>query len=193
MKRMMSLLALGLGIAAVACAGGSSSSGGGSDPASGDEQDVKSTTCGPALTLTCAPGFEITQVGCAQSHVAGAAPLGRCVSVDLDKLVGTFTSPAGKEDDLLFFTFAFSSDGTYKATGGCRPNPDGPSCFAITQASGTWTIQKSGPQLGSPAGASEIVLVDSFQQKTTLFYKIDGKNLSLSETFNGKQSEFVKQ
>ena len=191
MKRMMGLLAFGLSVAAVACAGGSSN---GADPASGDEQDVKSTTCGPALTLTCAPGFQITTVGCAQSHVAGAAPLGRCVSVDFDKIVGTFTNPTGKEDDLLFFTFQFDADGTYKATGGCRPNPNGgPSCFAITQASGTWSIQKSGPQLGAPGGASEIVLVDSFKQKTTLFYKLDGKKLLLSETFNGKQSEFEKQ
>jgi hypothetical protein len=192
MKRMISLLAFGLGVAAMACAGGSTSSG--SDPASGDEQDVKSTTCGPATTLTCAQGFEITTVGCAQSHVAGAAPLGRCVSVDFDKIVGTFTNPDGKEDDLLFFTFAFASDGTYKATGGCRPNPNGgPSCSAITQASGTWSIQTSGPQLGDPAGAPQLVLVDSFKQKTTLFYKLDGKNLMLSETFNGKQSEFDKQ
>jgi hypothetical protein len=190
MMRMICLLTVALGIAAAACASGSKAD---DSAAPGDEEDVKAASCGPATTLTCKPGFTITTAGCAQSHVAGAAPEGRCVSVDFDKLVGTYANPQGKEDDLTFFGLTLNADGTFKDNGGCRPNPDGPSCFAITQATGTWSIDTSGPQLGAPQGAAEIILVDSFKQKTTLFYTIDGKTLNLSTTFGGKPSVFEKQ
>jgi hypothetical protein len=189
MKTTLSFLAVGLGIALTAACAGKSSE----DPAPGDEQDIKGATCGPLLTITCAQGFEPTEDGCAQSHVAGAQPQGRCVSVDVKKLVGTFTNPPNTPNTLPFFSYTFNADGTYKATGGCRPNPGGPSCFAITGATGTWSIEKSGPQLGAPAGANQLVTVDSFKQRDAFFYKLDGNKLELSTTLVGQMSEFDKQ
>jgi hypothetical protein len=102
--------------------------------------------------------------------------------------VGTWE--AEKDSTLLFYSYSFKSDGTYTAQGGCKPNPSGPSCFAITRASGTWKTQKSGPQLGDPAGAQELVLKDSFDQVDTYFYTMTNDVLSLSETYRGKVSKF---
>jgi hypothetical protein len=186
-------LVLAAGMMLWACAGGASTD---NSPASGDEQDLKSgSSCAPIVTLTCQPGFESTEQGCAQSHVAGAQPLGRCVSVDAAKLTGTFVNPQDAEDDLTFFSFTFNADGTYSATGGCRGTGASgvATCHAIIQASGNWSIDKSGPQLGAPGGLPELVLVDSFKQKQTLFYSIDGSKLTLKTTVNGKASLFVKQ
>ncbi|HEY8072775.1 MAG TPA: hypothetical protein VIF62_01665 [Labilithrix sp.] len=177
---------------AVACGGSSSSSDDGSAQP-GDEQDVKSGACAPITTLTCEPGYESTTDGCASPRIAGSPPYGRCVSVASKAVIGTWTSGPKDEDDLLFYSFSFASDGTYEATGGCRPNPSGPSCFAITKASGKYTVTRSGPQLGSPAGADEIVLTDSFKQKTSYFFSVDGKKLELSTVFNGKKSVFEKK
>jgi hypothetical protein len=159
------------------------------------EDDSSTDGCGPITTLTCQAGFEPTTAGCKQPTAPAAAslPKGRCVSVDVKKFVGTFTNPEGTENDTRFFSYGFAADGTYKATGGCRPNPNGPSCFAITGATGTWSIDKSGPQLGAPGGLPELVLVDSFNQKDTFFYSFDGNKLSLKTTVNGKESIFVKQ
>jgi hypothetical protein len=191
MKSTIGFLAFGFGLALsiAACAGKSTSD----DAAGADEQDIKAALCGPLLTITCAPGFEPSEQGCAQSHVAGAQPQGRCVSVDVKNLLGTFTNPPNTDNSLRFFSYSFSEDGSFKAIGGCRPNPNGPSCFAVTGASGTWLIQKSGPQLGAPGGVSQLVTVDTFNQKDVFFYKIDGNKLELSTTFGGKVSEFDKQ
>lgn len=105
-------------------------------------------------------------------------------------LVGTWESSG--TDELLWYSFTFKSSGTYSATGGCKPNPKGPSCFAISESSGKWKVQKSGPQLGDPAGASEIVLTDSFDQTTTYFYSEKSDVLSLTETYDGTVSKFDK-
>jgi len=176
---------------AVACGGSSSSDDGSAQP--GDEQDIKGGACAPITTLTCAAGYESTTDGCASPRIAGSPPYGRCVSSAGKALIATWTSGPKDEDDLLYYSFTFDSDGTFHATGGCKPNPSGPSCFAITSASGTYSVTRSGPQLGSPAGADEIVLTDSFKQKTTYFFGVDGDKLKLSTVFDGKQSVFEKQ
>jgi hypothetical protein len=186
------VLAVGLGAGLFACGGASAGNGG----APGDEQDIKAAQCAPITTLTCAAGFESTTQGCTQhsAPAAAAVPLGRCVSTDVSKLAGgTYTVPADAADDLRFFTISFDANGTYKATGGCRPNPNGPSCFAITELSGTWTIEKSGPQLGAPGGALELVLVDQFNQKDSFFYTLEGKTLGLRTSLVGKPTFFEKR
>lgn len=53
----------------------------GTELAPGEEADITSGACRD-LTLTCKPGFTSTEVGCAQSHVAGAHPLGHCIPAD---------------------------------------------------------------------------------------------------------------
>jgi hypothetical protein len=193
MKTFLSLIGLSVlfGVTTMACAGG----GGGDAPSSGDEQDLKAaSSCAPIVTLTCAQGFESTEQGCAQSHVAGAKPLGRCVSVDVAKLVGTFSNPESEHDDLAFFTITFGADGSYDAVGGCRATSShGAICGAILKQTGTWSIEKSGPELGAPLGAPEIVLVDSFKQKQVLFYTLAGTKLSLKTALVGDASQFVKE
>ncbi len=153
--------------------------------------------CGPATTLTCAPGYEITTVGCASSRVAGAPPQGRCVSVDVSALQGSWledlSSPALEGSN--FYSYTFAEDGTYTARGGCRQDTPGIHCNAISTSSGTWTLGKSGPELGAPGGAPQITLVDSFNQKDTFFYTVASKKLTLSATYGvgSKPSTFTKQ
>jgi hypothetical protein len=128
------------------------------------------------------------------------APQNASSSAQADELRGgRLPSPAGSwqnqdgdPDSLLFYAFQFSSDGTYNARGGCRPGPTGPHCFAIVAAHGTWSTHKSGPQLGAPGGAAELVLTDQFGQVTTYFYSIDQDTLSLSTVFRGDASIFTK-
>jgi hypothetical protein len=106
--------------------------------------------------------------------------------------VGSWSNQDGDPDTLLFYAFQFKSDGTYSAMGGCRPGPTGPHCFAIVHGEGTWVTQKSGPQLGAPGGAAQLVLTDQFNQTNTYFYSIDGDQLSLSTIFRGEASVFTK-
>ncbi len=115
-----------------------------------------------------------------------------------DDAIKSASHPAGfvgsweaeSDSTLLYYSYTFESNGTYSARGGCKPDPSGPHCFAITSQTGTWKTQKSGPQLGDPAGAQELVLKDSFDQTTTYFYSMENDVLSLSETFRGKVSKF---
>src|SRR4029077_16306940 len=116
--------------------------------------------------------YEITTVGCASSRVAGAPPQGRCVNVDVTKLDGSWLQgPAGPPPPgSNFYSYTFADDGTYTARGGCRQDSPGIHCNAISVGSGKWTLGQSGPQLGAPGGATEITLVDSFNQTATYFY-----------------------
>jgi hypothetical protein len=109
------------------------------------------------------------------------------------KIVGTWKEDANGAN--LFYSYTFNANGTYDATGGCNPDPapGEARCFAITRASGKWTIMKSGPQLGAPGGVPELVLTDTFNQKDTYFYSVDAKTLSLSTVFRGQASTFQKQ
>jgi hypothetical protein len=59
----------------VACAGHDD----GENSSALDLSAKSKSSCAPMTTLECAHGFEVTEDGCAQSRVAGAAPLGRCV------------------------------------------------------------------------------------------------------------------
>ena len=107
------------------------------------------------------------------------------------KLAGTYEDTGS--DALIFYSSQFEQNHEFSATGGCRPNPSGPSCFAIMRMTGTWKFGKSGPELGDPAGAAQIQLTDSFGQKTNLFYTLSGNKLELSEIYDGKVSTFTKQ
>ena len=186
-----------LSLSAIACSGADASPANDGSATPADEADIKSGTCGPATTLTCKSGYEITTEGCASSRVAGAPPQGRCVSVDASKFEGSWledlSSPALEGSN--FYSYTFAADGTYTARGGCRQDTPGIHCNAISTSSGTWTLGKSGPELGAPGGASQITLVDSFKQKDTYFYTVAGKKLTLSATYGvgSKPSTFAKQ
>lgn len=188
--------AAALSLTAVAC-GGADASAPNDNAAPSDENDIKSGTCGPATTLTCAPGYEITTQGCASSRVAGAPPQGRCVNVDAAKIEGSWLEDLASAplEGSSFYSYTFAADGTYTSRGGCRQDTPGIHCNAISVGSGKWTLGKSGPQLGAPAGAAEITLVDSFNQKETYFYTVADKKLTLSATvgFGAKPSTFAKQ
>jgi hypothetical protein len=74
-KKVVGVLGVfGFGLVGIACG----SSGGDGNGTPGDEQDIKGG-CAPVTTLTCAPGYQVTEDGCASSRVAGATPYGRCV------------------------------------------------------------------------------------------------------------------
>jgi hypothetical protein len=90
----------------------------------------------------------------------------------------------------LFNAYTFKSDGTYSAVGGCNQSGSGPHCFAITTQSGSWKVQQSGPQLGSPAGVTEIVLTDSFHQTDAYLFTMKNDVLSFKTTMHGQVSKF---
>jgi hypothetical protein len=106
-------------------------------------------------------------------------------------LSGTYAI-SSKEDATPYNSIVLKTDHDFSAQGGCRPNPSGPSCFAITAFHGTWKLLTSGPQLGSPAGAPQIEFTDSEGNVNTYFYTLQNDQLSVSETFDGKQSVFNK-
>jgi hypothetical protein len=101
--------------------------------------------------------------------------------------VGTWNTKG--TNDTLFNAYTFKSDGTYSAVGGCDQHA-AIHCFAITTQSGHWKVQKSGPQLGAPAGASEVVLTDSFNQKDTYFFTMKNDVLELRTAIIGQASSF---
>jgi hypothetical protein len=109
------------------------------------------------------------------------------------KIAGSWLEDKNSPPLGAFWSYTFNADGTYTGRGGCRPDGDGPHCFAISATSGKWTIAKSGPQLGAPGGVPELVLVDSLNQKETFFYTLDGNTLKLSTAFRGQESTFERQ
>jgi hypothetical protein len=96
------------------------------------------------------------------------------------------------KNDTSFHTYAFKTDGTYTATGGCDQSPAAGAahCGAILTQQGTWKVAKSGPELGAPTGAAQLVLTDSFDQKDAFFYTMKDDNLSLSTVYRGQASTF---
>jgi hypothetical protein len=44
----------------------------------------------------------------------------------------------------VYYALTLHDDGTFHLQGGCRPNDDGPSCFAITVMDGNYHLTKSG-------------------------------------------------
>jgi hypothetical protein len=143
-----------------------------------------------SVASVAALSFTLFAAGCAVQASDNAASSSAAAISSSEKLVGTWGQTGG--DNLAFYSFTFKSDHEYTAQGGCRPNPNGPSCFAITGSQGTWKLAKSGPQLGAPAGADEIVLDDQFGQETTYFYSVDDSTLSLSTIWMGDTSTFTK-
>ena len=107
-------------------------------------------------------------------------------------LAGTYENPTTENNDLPFYSITFGADHTYTATGGCRQDGPGAHCFAISRFTGTWAGHKSGPQLGAPGGAQQIVMTDSFNQKNSYFYSLVSGKLSLTETYRGTASVFEK-
>jgi hypothetical protein len=113
------------------------------------------------------------------------------LTADAAALVGTFESPEGKPDYLPFYVLTLNSDGTYSALGGCRPG--GVHCHAITHTQGKWSVGKSGPQLGAPAGLPELRLVGSTGADSVYFYSQTGRELALSTSTLGAKSIFEKR
>jgi hypothetical protein len=136
-----------------------------------------------SLSLSFAVGACAVKATDSNTASSGAA-------VSSSKLVGTWVDNGA--DALLYYSFTFHSDHTYAAMGGCNPNA-GLTCFAITESQGTWTLDKSGPELGAPAGADQLVLDDQLGNETAYFYSLSGETLSLSTTLVGSPSNFVKQ
>jgi hypothetical protein len=119
--------------------------------------------------------------GCAVAPSDAASTTGSAISSKSSKLVGTWEAEGYNPANIAFYAFTFNSDGSYSAQGGCPQNGPGPHCFAITGSQGTWKTALSGPQLGDPQGAEQIVMDDQFGQETTYFYTLSstGKTLSL--------------
>jgi hypothetical protein len=113
--------------------------------------------------------------------------------IDKDSLVGQYSEKSGSVT--RFWGLTLNDDGTFDANGGCRPpGPTGAQCFALWHEHGTWTLQKSGPQLGAPGGAEQIVLTgDLGGDPDTYFISVGGDSIELSQTFRGKAAVFARQ
>jgi hypothetical protein len=97
MKSIVLRLALVASFGLLAACG--ANAGEGSDSSS-DDALTRSKKCVDILTLTCKSGYEPSEVGCAQSRVVGAHPLGHCVASEpMDTCVDmlTLTCEAGFE------------------------------------------------------------------------------------------------
>jgi hypothetical protein len=136
-----------------------------------------------ALATGCASGGNSSDdTGGAAADLSAAASLS-----------GTYDADGA--NDLAENSLTFNSDHTYVAMGGCPTSGDGPHCFAITRETGKWKTAKSGPQLGAPGGAAQLLLTSDLDGSTkTFFFKLtsDGKDLTLSTVFNGTANHFTK-
>ena len=130
--------------------------------------------------------------GCAGStaddSTSGSADLTAAADKILDgayKVNGTNATP--------FASITLAADHTYTALGGCTPAPGAiVTCHAIVSYSGTWKVAKSGPQLGAPTGAAQLVLTDAGGTATTFFYSLKSDQLSLSTALVGSGTTFDK-
>jgi hypothetical protein len=101
------------------------------------------------------------------------------------KLVGSYVDNA---DDVSvsvpFYAIQIRKNGTYHATGGCKPSstPGAANCFAITETDGTWA-----------ADGTKLTLIDQNDVKTTLYYGWSGADLYFGLTPGGTQVLFQKQ
>ena len=153
---------------------------------------MKSLVAAGLLTVSAILCCGLTGCAADTSSASGEDPGVVEGDVKASTLAGTYVNPASENDDLAFYALTLNADHTYTAQGGCRQDGPGVHCFAMTSFHGTWTTKKSGPQLGAPGGAQELVLTDSFAQKSSYFYALSGGTLSLSTTYRGAASLFEK-
>jgi hypothetical protein len=105
-------------------------------------------------------------------------------SID-SSIVGSFTD-SSPDSSTPFVSLTLNADGSYSAAHLCGGNGE---CNALLPAdTGTWSTRTSGPQLGAPAGAAQLVLEStvSLYGEEDFFYSVDGSgDLLLSSVFNG--------
>jgi hypothetical protein len=139
----------------------------------------------------------VTLAGCSSHDRSAPAPSSgneQDVSATTlqSQLVGTWNIGGDAPNDAPFSSFTLSADSTFQATRACVSTPGAATCHSITFTKGTWTLQKSGPQLGAPAGAQQIKLTDSFNQDSVFFLSLSGGTLTLSESLIGSKFPYTK-
>jgi hypothetical protein len=96
-----------------------------------------------------------------------------------DQLVGTWTDATYTTDGAPFQGITLSKDGTFSWTAPCV-SQGAEDCLSVRTDSGNWKVALSGPQLGAPAGASQLKLTDQFGQDTDYFVQASSGSMTLS-------------
>jgi hypothetical protein len=91
---------------------------------------------------------------------------------------------SGSDPNAPFDSLTLSDDGTYQGAKNCVSN-GAFKCQSITHKSGTWIIDRTGPQLGAPLGALEIVFTDRFGKVEPLLIVLKDDTLALRTSIVG--------
>jgi hypothetical protein len=125
-------------------------------------------------------------LGCSGAPSSTEETSGADLSADAAKtgLTGTFTQVGTNPLNLLYTSYTFKSDGTFKAVGGCGEESG---CHAITEATGTWTSKSATVDKTSQ---KQVTLVDSLGNKDTYIYTLAGNTLTFNKTVDGDTEFF---
>ena len=110
-------------------------------------------------------------------------------SVD-QQLVGTWTDSSYGSDGAPFQVITLGGDGSFSWTAPCV-SQGAANCQSIATDQGTWTVGTSGPQLGAPAGAQQLQLVDQFNQEADYFLSVSSGSITLSTVFGPSANGFT--
>jgi hypothetical protein len=117
-----------------------------------------------------------TQIDLGQSYTFTMASSQPSVQT---QLVGSWTDPTYTTDGAPFQGINLNQDGTFNWTAPCV-SQGAFNCQSIRTDSGNWTVATSGPQLGAPAGAPQLKLVDQFNQESDYFVNVSSVTMTLS-------------
>ena len=146
------------------------------------------------LSLVCLSLFTVSAlVGCAGStedSTGGASDL--TASSAADKILAGAYKVNGA-NATPYASITLKADHTFAAQGGCTPTAGAiVTCHAIISYSGSWKIARSGPELGAPGGAPQLVLTDAGDNAHAFFYALKSDHLSLSTSIVGSGTSFDK-
>ena len=146
------------------------------------------------LSLVCLSFLTVSAlVGCAGStedSTSGSSDL--TASAAADKILAGACRVNGA-NATPYASITLKADHSFAAQGGCTPTAGAiVTCHAVIEYSGTWKIAKSGPELGAPAGAPQLVLTDVGDNVHIFFYAMKSDHLSLSTSLIGSGTSFDK-
>jgi hypothetical protein len=118
-------------------------------------------------------------LACSSSPDIGSTSANSTQSNLEQQLVAAWTDPTYTTDGAPFQTITLNQDGSFQWSAPCVSQGVA-TCQSIRTDSGTWTVALSGPQLGAPQGATQLKLVDQFNQETDYFVRSSSGTMTLN-------------
>jgi hypothetical protein len=120
-----------------------------------------------------------SMLACSSSPDIGSTSANSTQSNLEQQLAAAWTDPTYTTDGAPFQTITLSQNGSFQWSAPCVSQGVA-TCQSIRTDSGNWSVGTSGPQLGAPQGATQLKLVDQFNQETDYFVQLSSGNMVLS-------------